>query len=268
MKAPPLRYYRPPTLEQAINTLRSDPGGARLLAGGQSLMPALVMQEIAVTTLVDISELAELRGVQIGADAVTIGAAEPLRTVELSAELQRLVPMLYRAITTVGAMAVRSRCGLGGSLAWADPNSQLPAALAASRATITTTHRTEPAATFVTTPPRERLALAEVIVSIIIPALPRAGIGLAHVRRTHITWPIAGAAAVVDDAGTTLGLYGAGPTHVVAQADSSEDAVAQAVALISDLDDRRAGADYRRRVLPVLARRAVAEAKKERDGIS
>lgn len=267
MKAAPVRYYRPDTLEQAVDVLRSEPGGAQLLAGGQSLMPALALHECAATTLVDISALAELRGVRRDDDdTVVVQAAEPLRSLEHASSLHAAIPLLHQAIATVGAMAIRSRCSLGGSLAWGDPSSQLPAAMAASRAVITTTQRTEPAATFVQKPPLQRLAPAEVIVSITIPAAHRAGAGLAQVRRTHITWPTAGAATLIDDAGTSLALFGAGPTHVATHADSDEGAIAQATALITDLDDGRAGVDYRRSVLPVLARRAVTQARRERDG--
>lgn len=264
MKAAPFRYVQPSSLAQTVRLLTTDPEGTQILAGGQSLMPALVMRERTADVLLDVSELTELRGLRILDDGIEIGAAEPLRSLECT-QVADLCPLLRRAVATVAAMAIRSRCTIGGSLAWADPTSQLPAALAASRARVTTTDGTWPLADFIQRGPG-RLAPGEVIISVRVPSTPRAGVGLAHVRRTHITWPAAGAAALCDGSGTTLALYGAGPTHVVVEHPDAQTALSQAVARARPFTDERVSARYREQVLPVLARRAVTEAQEGFDG--
>lgn len=262
MKAAPFQYVRVESVQEAAVLLAER--DARLLAGGQSLMPALALREQTTGKLVDITGLRELRGVEIDEQQVVVGAAEPLRTLELSGSFAAAVPLLAQAIRTVAAMAIRSRCTLGGSIAWADPTSQLPATLLACDADVITSQRTVTLEQLYATS-GSPLAPDEVILQVRIPTHAQARFGLRHVRRTHITWPVAGAAALVDHRGVRLGLYGAGPRPVLITASTAQDALAQLPSRLDPPSDERAGSRYRRRVLPVLARRALEQTEGDGD---
>lgn len=253
--------------------------GAIALAGGQSLMPALNLRELAAPTLVDITRLPELRGIRRTGESVLIGAGEPMWDVERSGLVAAAAPLLIRALGTVGAPAIRSRATLGGSAAWADSTSQLPATMLALEATFVTTTRRLPARRFFELHRRSASGLlrGELIVSIEVPACPQAAYGLQHVRRTHITWPVVGCAVALRlQAGAVgrarIALYGAGERPLLAVGASDAltgaspgpdvlDAVAHTAAqAASPTSDERASAAYRRQVLPALIRRALAEA--------
>lgn len=255
MRATDFDYLRPATLDEAVAAAR---GGAAVLAGGQSLIPALAMREREVRSLVDVSGLPDLRGLSVTEESIVVGAAEPLRTLETAAEARVAAPLLVHTVGTVGAMAIRSRCTLGGSLAWADPTSQIPAVLLALDASVRTTERvTEPLELL-----RGGLATGEIVTEVLVPRPGRHGWALEHVRRTHITWPSAGVAVLHLDEGIRLGLYGAARTSLLVEARSRSEALAAIEAIIEPFDDDRATAAYRRRVLPVLARRALDRAER------
>jgi carbon-monoxide dehydrogenase medium subunit len=124
MKAPRFRYLRPPDLQSAMQALAA---GGTALAGGQSLLPALNMRAAQPDLLVDISRLAELRGVTDAGSAIRIGAATRHAEVMNDAAVLRHVPLLPRALDLVAHVAIRNRGTLGGSLALADPAAELPA---------------------------------------------------------------------------------------------------------------------------------------------
>lgn len=254
MRSSEFEYLRPTSLDEAVEALAAP--GARVVAGGQSLVPALALRELHARTLVDVAHLPELRGLVVHDDGVVIGAAEPLRTLERSAELAGTSPLLTRAIATVAAMAIRSRCSLGGSVAWRDRTSQLPAALVALDAAAQTNLRHVPVLEVLS----RGLEPGEIITQIHLPRLAAHGVGFAQVRRTHITWPVAGAAAICLAGRVRLALYGAGPSCVLIERASADRALAEVETVIDPFDDERASASYRRQVLPVLAQRAVTEA--------
>jgi carbon-monoxide dehydrogenase medium subunit len=170
-------------------------------------------------------------------------------------------PLLVRALRTVGAPGIRSRATLGGSLAWSDPTSQLPATLLALDATIVTTTRRVEVGTLLAQERGTALAQGELVVSIEIQSHAGAGFGLAHIRRSHITWPVAGAVALTRPGFARVALYGAAPRPIaVASGERDADAIAGALELAAPFADERAGAAYRTRVLPILAGRALAQA--------
>jgi carbon-monoxide dehydrogenase medium subunit len=275
MKSPPIDLERPERLDEAVGLL-AERDDAVALAGGQSLIPALALRELRARVLVDLTRLRELRGVE--ADGVLrVGAGEPMSDLEREPLVARDAPLLVHTLGTVGAVAIRSRATLGGSAAWADPTSQLPAAMIALDATFVTTRRRLAADAFFHGPRRTALERGEVIVAVELPRAEGAGFGLRHVRRTSITWPVVGCAAtlgvrdgVVER--VRIALYGSGerPVHaaraaeLLAGAAPTPEAFAEAARLAAaeadPRSDERASGQYRRDVLPVLVRRALSDA--------
>jgi carbon-monoxide dehydrogenase medium subunit len=136
MKASAFAYARATSVGNALELLAMHADGATVLAGGQSLMPAMNLRLISPEFIVDIGGLDELRGIAVRRNALTIGALT--RHVDLlkSPEIAAHVPLLAEAVSHVAHPAIRNRGTLGGSLAHADPASELPACMLALDATI------------------------------------------------------------------------------------------------------------------------------------
>src|ERR1700761_4282750 len=136
MKASAFSYTRPTSVTNAIALLAAHGDRAKVLSGGQSLMPAMNLRLISPELIVDIGDIAELRGIAVTGDVVRIGAL--MRHVDLqnSAEIAAHVPLLTEAIAHVAHPAIRNRGTIGGSLAHADPAAELPACMLALGATI------------------------------------------------------------------------------------------------------------------------------------
>lgn len=136
MKAAAFAYARATSISNALELLAAHGDKAKVLSGGQSLMPAMNLRLISPEFIVDISELDELRGIAVRASALTIGALT--RHVDLlrSPEIAAHAPLLAEAVAHVAHPAIRNRGTLGGSLADADPASELPACMLALDATI------------------------------------------------------------------------------------------------------------------------------------
>ena len=134
MKAPSFAYAKPRTLAEAFDLLERP--GARVLAGGQSLIPSLNLRLSAPQLLVDITGLAGLRGIALEQDVVRIGALTTHADIERSAEMRKHVPLLADAAAHVAHPAIRNRGTFGGSVALADPAAEYPACLVALDATI------------------------------------------------------------------------------------------------------------------------------------
>src|ERR1700687_650539 len=136
MKASAFSYARATSVVNALELLVAYGDKAKVLSGGQSLMPAMNLRLISPELIVDIGEIAELRGIAVRGDVLTLGALT--RHVELlqSPEVAAHAPLLTEAIAHVAHPAIRNRGTLGGSLAHADPASELPACMVALNATI------------------------------------------------------------------------------------------------------------------------------------
>src|SRR5258708_34360738 len=136
MKASAFAYARATSVVDALELLAAHGDRAKVLSGGQSLMPAMNLRLISPELIVDIGELAELRGIAIKGDVLAIGAltrhVDLLRSTEIAAH----APLLAEAIAHVAHPAIRNRGTIGGSLAHADPASELPACMLALAATI------------------------------------------------------------------------------------------------------------------------------------
>jgi carbon-monoxide dehydrogenase medium subunit len=127
MKAPAFHYARPNSRVEAFALLAEHGDEARVLAGGQSLMPILNMRLASPAVLVDINAIGDLAGISIDGDVLTIGAMTRHYQVAESAEIGRHLPLISEAMRHVAHTAVRNRGTFGGNLAMADPASEMPA---------------------------------------------------------------------------------------------------------------------------------------------
>src|SRR3954469_10294831 len=136
MKASAFAYARPTSVANALELLGVHGDRAKVLSGGQSLMPAMNLRLICPELIVDIGELAELRDIVVKGDVLAIGALTRHVEVLKSPEVAAHIPLLRDATFHVAHPAIRNRGTLGGSLAHADPASELPACMVALGATI------------------------------------------------------------------------------------------------------------------------------------
>ena len=126
MKSAPFEYARAASVAEACELLRRHGDGAKLLAGGQSLVPMMAMRLVRPAWLIDINEIAELKFVSLEKDAARTGACARQCVVERDPALAARVPLLAQALAWVGHVQTRNRGTVGGSLAHADPSAELP----------------------------------------------------------------------------------------------------------------------------------------------
>lgn len=136
MKPPPFDYVRPASLRDALAALGEHGSDAKVLAGGQSLMPMLAFRMAAPRMLIDIGRLAELKGITFGADGVSLGALVRWCDIERDGRIAAEQPLLAEAIRNVAHYQIRNRGTVGGSLAHADPAAEMPAIALVCDATI------------------------------------------------------------------------------------------------------------------------------------
>src|SRR5260221_6234031 len=135
MKAPRFAYARPASLAEALALLAEHKGEARVLAGGQSLVPMMNFRVAAPKVLVDINRIAALAGIKVSKNHLRIGALTRQVELERSADIARHLPLIAAAMPHVAHPAIRNRGTFGGSCALGDPAAELPACALALRAT-------------------------------------------------------------------------------------------------------------------------------------
>jgi aerobic carbon-monoxide dehydrogenase medium subunit len=200
VKAPRFAYARPSSVADALALLAEHQGDARVLAGGQSLVPMLNFRVAAPKVLVDINRIAALSGIAVTKDCVRIGAMTRHAELERSPEIARHLPLLAQALPHVAHAAVRNRGTLGGSCALADPAAELPACALALGATFVVAgpagERRVPAADFFTGMYATALDPGELLVAAEFP-LPAPGYRSAfgELARRHGDYAIVGVAA-------------------------------------------------------------------------
>jgi carbon-monoxide dehydrogenase medium subunit len=279
MKASAFAYARATSVVNALELLAAHADKAKVLSGGQSLMPAMNLRLISPELIVDIGELAELRGIAVRGDVLTIGALT--RHVDLlrSSEIAAHIPLLTDAIAHVAHPAIRNRGTLGGSLAHADPASELPACMVALNATIVVRgqagERRIAARDFFTGIYETVLSAQELLIAVELPVARENSTHFFHeFSRRHGDYAIAGLAAqaaVEDDAFTDLRLvfFAVGDRPVLAKAANRlvnvavtpEVLSAASTALGEELDpqdDQQASANMRRHLAKVLLARCVS----------
>lgn len=278
MKPAPFAYHCPTTLEEAFELLARYGGEARVLAGGQSLIPTLNMRLATPAALIDINRLPGLDGIDLTPGGLVIGALCRHEALERSAVVARHASLLAQAIPHVAHLAIRTRGTVGGSLALADPAAELPACAVALDARLRVAGRAgvrEIAAAdcfrgIYTT----ALEPGEILTAMIVPLeAPGWRAVFDEVSRRHGDYALAGLAARAHVAGgivrdCRLVYLGVGPTPVRAR--RAEAALAgrkpeasvlaeAGAALVADLDppsDVHASAALRRRLARVLLDRA------------
>lgn len=231
MYANEFAYHAPTSLGEVVALLQAAPEGeAKILAGGQSLLPIMKLRLAAPATLVDVGKVAELRGISEAGDRVVIGATTRYVDVLDSALVQRRCPLLIELLHLVGDPQVRSRGTVGGSLAHADPAGDLPAAALVLDAEVLATGprgvRTIPIGSFFQDLLTTALEPTEVLTAVRFQATDTPRTGTAYEKHRHPAsgYAVVGAAALVRlaDDGTCkevrLGITGAGGHAVRATA--------------------------------------------------
>lgn len=271
MKPARFRYHRPESTDQAVALLADLGDEAKLLAGGQSLVPLLSMRLARVEHLIDLNRVAGLGRMTVDGSGATIGAMTRQATVEQSAEVAAAVPLLAMAVPHIGHFQIRNRGTIGGSVAHADPASELPAVALALDAEIdvvsTRGRRSVPASELFVGTWTTSLAADELLHAVRFPAWRgRSGFAVEEFARRKGDFAIAGAVCglSVDDRAEvdriSIVLMGMGVTPVRAReaeqlllgTTPDEDALSEAGRRAADAgqptDDIHGPATYRRRV--------------------
>jgi len=223
MKAASFAYHRPDTVAEAVQMLGEFGEDAKILAGGQSLVPMLAMRLTYFENLIDISRVQELQNIELRDDEVWIGAGTSHALVGMDDEVAESVPLLTLSTPYIGHFQIRTRGTLGGAIAHADPAAEYAAAALALDATMEATssrgRRRIPAAEFFTGLWETSLASDEILTAVRFPVWgPRSGFAIEEFARRHGDFAIAGAAVALklDDAERVdrcgIGLLGLGST--------------------------------------------------------
>ena len=283
MKPPRFDYLAPRTLDEALAHLHHHGDQAKILAGGQSLIPMLNFRLAHPGVVVDVNRLTDLAYVRQHDGGVAVGALTRQHAVERSELVRARVPVVAEACRFIGHAPIRHRGTFGGNLAHADPASELPAVMVALEAEMAVASRAGsraiPAGQFFIGPLTTALQPGEMLTEIRIPAAPpRSGGAFVEMARRAGDFALVGVSALVtlDVAGqcarARIALCGVGPTPVRARA--AEDALvgqAPTTAVLDEAADRAAAAtsppsdvhgsaEFRRKLAQHFARQALAAA--------
>ncbi|MCK1423008.1 xanthine dehydrogenase family protein subunit M [Bradyrhizobium sp. 182] len=281
MKPPPFHYHRPQTREE-LGTLLASLDNAKILAGGQSLMPMLNLRVIAPDHLIDINRIPELAGIRETADGIEIGAMTRQADILSSPIIRSRLPLLARALEHVGHIQTRSRGTIGGSCCHLDPSAEQPAICAALDAEFVAIgpngRRVIPAAEWFQGMLQSSLDDQEFLETVRFrPWAKGHGYGFAEYARRHGDFAISGAAALLeaDDSSrvtrAALLVFGVeeAPRRLYEAEATLVGQIAGQIALAPILDAARAldpmedvqvTADYRRHLAGTLLGRALREA--------
>jgi carbon-monoxide dehydrogenase medium subunit len=265
-------YARPGSVAEAVALLAEHDGEAKLLAGGQSLIPLLKLRLAAPALVVDIGRLGELTYVRDEGEWLAIGALTPHHELARDPLVREHAPLLAHAAGRVGDPHVRHRGTIGGSLAHADPAGDLPAVLLAYEGALAARgqrgERVIPAAELFTGFLESALQPDEVLCEVRVPKLGAVGWSFQKLSRRAIDWATVGVAVLHGPGLARVGLVSMGPTPLRARAVEARLAEGASPAEAAELaaegtepaSDAWASAWYRRRLARVLVRRALEEA--------
>lgn len=282
MKPAPFRYHAPETIADATSLLAEHGDEAKVLAGGQSLIPVLALRLSRFEHLIDLNTVQGLSGIERSNGHVRIGATTRQSAVERSAELATAVPLLSRATPFIGHFQIRNRGTVGGSIAHADPASEYPAVALALDAEIEATGpngvRTIAARDFFESTWTTTLAADEVLTAVSFPVWTgRCGFAVDEVARRSGDFALVGATASVQlDANgkpskAAITMFGVGSTPIrsaeaeaaVLAGASSTEVGRAAAAPITPTDDVHASGAYRKKVAAVVVQRVLDKAMQE-----
>jgi aerobic carbon-monoxide dehydrogenase medium subunit len=275
-------YARPTSVDEALQAIAEGGDDVKVLAGGQSLIPVMRLRLAAPETVVDLSRVAELRGVRDDGDALVIGAMTTHHDVMTDPLVLQHAPLIAEATETVADRQVRARGTFGGALVHADPAGDLPAVALALDAEFVIAgpegRRTVPAGDFFVDYLTTALEEGELLVEIRVPKLAGEwGMRYEKFNRVAQAWSIVAVAAVVRRenghiAEARIGLTNMGTTPLrasaveaaLAGAEASPETIAAAARSAAEgtspTSDLNAQADYREHLAQVLTRRAVTAA--------
>jgi carbon-monoxide dehydrogenase medium subunit len=258
-------YHKPGSLADAVKLLSADPD-AKPISGGQTLLPALKHRLNKPTSVIDLSGIAELKGIKREGDKLVIGALAKHVEVATSPEVKAAIPALAQMASTIGDTQVRNRGTIGGSVANNDPAADYPSAVLGLNATIVTDKRRIAADDFFQGMFTTALEPGELLVAIEFPIPEKAG--YAKMRNPASRYVMAGAFVAKTGGGVRVAINGAGP-GVFRQAEMeqalaanwSPDAVAGVKQPADGLNsDIHGSAEYRAHLVTVMAKRAIAAA--------
>ncbi|MEU4601818.1 xanthine dehydrogenase family protein subunit M [Kribbella sp. NPDC023972] len=273
-------YFTPTSVDEAVALLREH-SDAKVLAGGQSLLPVLRLRLAAPETIVDIGRIDELRGVRDDGDALVIGAMTPHSSIQSDPLIGEHATLISLAAATIADPQVRHLGTFGGSLAHADPAGDLPAVAVALDASFVIAgpdgRRTVAAADFFEGAFTTTLAEDELLVEVRVPKYTGWGAHYEKFNRVAQQWSIVAVAAAVRlngdsiaEARVALTNMGSTPIRAIAVEDvligrpATVEAIREAAARAPDgtspVSDLNGDADYRRHLASVLTRRAVLAA--------
>jgi carbon-monoxide dehydrogenase medium subunit len=263
-------YSAPNTLDEALNLLKDAGGGAKVLAGGHSLIPLMKLRLAAPGHLIDLARVPGLRGVRRENGTLRIGAMTTHAEIAGSADVRDAAPALSDAARNIGDRQVRARGTMGGSLAHADPAADLPAVILALGATLAlrsvSGERSVPADQFFVGLLESDVHSDEILVEIRVPANARSAYEKMPNPASH--YAIVGVAVALGDE-PRVGVTGAAPVayratqaEAVLRAPLSADTAARAAGAAYDdrelLDDIHASAEYRAHLVRVATRRTLS----------
>lgn len=284
MKPPPFAYHAPTSVAVALELLAELGDDGKVLAGGQSLIPLLNMRLAAPAHLVDINRIDELVGIEVGDDAVTVGAGVRHAALERDEAAAQAAPLLRQALRLVAHPAIRNRGTVCGSIAHADPAGELTAVLALLGGTVRVARHGGDshdiaAADFFVAPLESSLRSADLVTSVRFPRPPiGAGSAFVEFARRHGDYALCGIGATValaDDGSVATARVGAISIHptplvvdcgaaLVGRPPDDERALTAAAELVDEASspepDLHATVLYRRQLTRVLTARAIAAA--------
>jgi 2-furoyl-CoA dehydrogenase FAD binding subunit len=266
VKPAPFAYHRPTTLEEALAALAADPH-AKVLAGGQSLVPLLSMRLAQPSALVDINAIGGLDGIEVSADGVRIGALARHAAVLADPGVRRVQPLVTLALAHVAHATIRNRGTTVGSLVHADAAAEMPVVLALLGGSVEVAsvrgRRTIAAADLYEGPLESSLAVDEIAVAATFPALPAgAGVAFEEVARRHGDYALCGVAVVASASSVTAGFVSVSdvPTVVDLTGVPAGERGEAALAQLDPQADIHATAAYRSQLVRVLTERVVESA--------
>lgn len=260
-----MSYHRPASIAEAAELMAGD-SEARLLAGGQTVLPAMQLGLLAPSAFIDLGGIGELQGIRSDRDTVTVGAMTTHAAVAASQDVRARIPALAELAAGIGDRQVRNRGTLGGSLANSDPAADYPAAVLGLHATIQTNLRRIAADDFWKGLLETALRGGEVITAVIFPVPEKAA--YVKFRQPASRFALVGVFVAHTSKGVRVAVTGAGVCAFRVRA--LEDALAgkfapescagitvPATGLNTDI---HASAEYRAHLIPILARRCVQKA--------
>ncbi|WP_033295520.1 FAD binding domain-containing protein [Amycolatopsis jejuensis] len=283
MKPAPFDHVRATSVEHAVAVLAENADSARVLAGGQSLIPLLATRRAQPSLLVDINGLAELSYLRVDDGHLEIGALTRNRLIETSPVTADAAPLIVEALHHSGHVTIRNRSTIGGSASYAHPAGENPVALLTLGASVVLTgptgRRVVPVGDFFRGPHLTSAAPDELLTAVRIPVSPPGTrVAVAELARRHGDFAVVAvlSALRLDDSGritaASIGIGGAGPTPLRAFAAEqllvgehpSDELVraagAAAAAVVDPPSDVHAPAAYRRRVTDVMTQRSLMRA--------